>query len=72
MATPATVTDAIDTNARGPKKVSREGSTVEYHSLMDQIAVEEHQDRKTATSGAAGKAHRGLLFTRLIPPGAAS
>ena len=64
MAIPDNVPDAIDTNARQPKRVRVGSEEVEQHSIQDQIAADNHA--KAAT--AAGKKHFGLRFTKLKPP----
>lgn len=69
MAQGDTVSEAIDVNARGPKKVKRGENEIEYHSIQDQIAADEYADKKAGKTAAAGKAHFGLRFTKLIPPG---
>lgn len=61
-----TITDAIRTNAAGPVKASGDSISVEQHSIQDQIAA----DRYLASKAAANKPHRGMRFTRIIPPGA--
>lgn len=60
------ITDAIRENASGPAKASGDQGSFEQHSIPDQIAA----DRYLAAKAAARKAHRGLRFTRIIPPGA--
>lgn len=62
-----TLTDAIRENAAGPAKASGDSMTVEQHSIQDQIAA----DRYLASKAAASKPHRGMRFTRIVPPGAA-
>ena len=61
-----TITDAIRQNAAGPAKASGDQGSFEQHSIQDQIAA----DRYLAGKRAATKPHRGLRFTRIIPPGA--
>jgi len=65
MPTEDDINDAIAENATGPKSVSVDGSNVQQHSLADQIAAR----NDVASQEAASKAHRGLRFTKLIPPG---
>ena len=62
MTTPS---EQIAANALGPKKVSVDGQSVEQHSIQDQIAAQEY----LANQKAAKRAHRGLMFTKLVPPG---
>jgi methanogenic corrinoid protein MtbC1 len=66
MTTPTTVSDAIDQNARGPKKVQVGGQSVEQHPIADQIAADQHAKGATAAS----KNHLGLRFIQIVPPGA--
>lgn len=60
------IADAIKENAAGPYKAAGDSVSVEQHSIQDQIAA----DRYLASKRAANKPHRGLRFSRIIPPGA--
>ena len=60
-----TIQEAIEANAAGPKRVSEESTTVEQHSIADQIAADNHIDAKTA----ATKPHGGMRFSKFVPPG---
>lgn len=66
MAQPSTVKDAIDLNARGPKRVQVANQSVEQHSIDDQIKAANF----AAGVNAAKKPHFGLRMTQLVPPGA--
>lgn len=66
MTTPDTISDAIDENARGPKKVQVGNQSVEAHPLPEQIEA----DRYVKGQSAASKNHLGMRFIQLIPPGA--
>jgi hypothetical protein len=57
----------IRENAAGPKKAAGDSGSVEQHSLKDQIEA----DRYTRSSDAVAKGHRGLRFSKMVPPGAA-
>ena len=59
------ITTAIAENATGPKSVSVDGSNVQQHSIAEQIAAR----NDVASQSSASKAHRGIRFTRLVPPG---
>jgi hypothetical protein len=61
-----TITDAIRENAAGPAKATGDSISVEQHSIREQIEA----DRYLASKRAASKPHRGLRFTRIVPPGA--
>lgn len=61
-----TITDAIRDNAAGPLKASGDSMSVEQHSIQDQIAA----DRYLASKRASAQPHRGMRFTRIVPPGA--
>lgn len=61
-----TIADAIKENAAGPAKASGDSVSIEQHSIQDQIAA----DRYLASKRAAAKPHRGMRFTRIVPPGA--
>jgi len=66
MTTPDTISEAIDENARGPKRVQVGNQSVEAHPLPDQIAA----DRYTKGESGASKNHLGMRFIQIIPPGA--
>ena len=66
MTTPNTVDDAIDQNARGPKRVQVGNQSVEQHPIADQIAADVHAKADTA----GGRPHLGLRFIQIVPPGA--
>lgn len=61
-----TIADAIRQNATGPAKATGDQGSFEQHSIEDQIAA----DRYLASKRASAKPHRGMRFTRIIPPGA--
>lgn len=65
---PDELKDAIVANATGPKRAQDDAGSVEQHTLPDQIEAA----RFVQGSEAAAKPHRGLRFTRLVPPGATS
>jgi hypothetical protein len=67
VADDTTIEDAIRQNAAGPAKASGDQGSFEQHSIADQIAA----DRYLASKQAAKLPHRGLRFTRIVPPGAA-
>lgn len=58
---------AIEQNATGPKKAQGDAGMVESHSLADQIAA----DRYLAAKRAVRSKGRGIVISKLIPPGAA-
>jgi len=62
-----TLADRIEENAGDPKHVEADGVVADQHPLPDQIEA----DRYLRSREAAEKPHRGLRFTKLIPPGAA-
>lgn len=59
------VSDALKAAAQQPKRVRTDAGEVEAHDLDQQIAA----DKYLASKGAVGNAHRGLRFSRIIPPG---
>lgn len=65
MSVPATIADAIEENAKGPQSVSADGVSVSARPIDEQIKADQYLTGKEA----ATKAHRGLRFTKLIPPG---
>jgi len=59
-----TIAEAISTNAKGPARVSVDGTTVEQHPLRDQIEADKYVNAQTA----AEKNHMGLRFFKMTPP----
>ena len=60
------VEDAIRENAQGPAKAAGDAGSVEQHRLPDQIAADKYLASKEATKSK----RRGLVFNKLVPPGA--
>ena len=58
---------AIEQNAQGPKKAQGDAGSVEQHSLPDQIAA----DRYLASKRAVRSRGKGIVISKIIPPGAA-
>ena len=58
--------DTIRQNAQGPAKAAGDAGSVEQHKLPDQIAA----DRYLASKDATKSKRRGLVFNKLVPPGA--
>jgi len=58
---------AIEENAQGPKKAQGDAGSIEQHSLTDQIAA----DRYLAAKRAVRARGRGIVISKLVPPGAA-
>ena len=57
---------AITNNSKdGIAEASGDGFRARQHPLKDQIEADEYLDGATA----AGRKHRGLRFSKLIPPG---
>ena len=61
------VKDAIEKNAKGPRRAKGDVGEFQQHSLKDQVEA----DRYLASRGAGDKPTRALRFTKLSPPGAA-
>ncbi|GIW55547.1 MAG: hypothetical protein KatS3mg082_1951 [Nitrospiraceae bacterium] len=57
---------AIHDNAQGPAKATGDSGSIEQHTLPDQIAA----DKYLASKEAAKSKRRGLVFNKLVPPGA--
>ncbi len=55
---------AISTSSQQPASASVDGVSATQHNLKDQIEA----DRYLSANVAMGKSHRGLRFTRLLPP----
>lgn len=66
MATPETIDEAIEQALLLPASVTEAGRTITERPLSD---LQNARDRETGNRAAA-KAHFGLRFTKLIPPGA--
>jgi hypothetical protein len=58
--------NAIRDNAVGPAKASGDGTSVEQHTLADQIAADKYLAGKKAMSSP----RKGLRIAKIIPPGA--
>ena len=57
--------DTILENAQGPAKASGDSSSMEQHSLPDQIAADRYlQGKKAARSKGLG-----IVLKKLVPPG---
>jgi len=60
------LTNTIRDNAQGPAKASGDSGSMEQHKLADQIDA----DRYLCAKVAAKSKRRGLVFNKLVPPGA--
>jgi hypothetical protein len=67
MPDPTPTEQAIEQNAQGPKKAQGDAGSVEQHPLPDQIAA----DRYLASKQAVRSKGKGIIISKLIPPGAA-
>ena len=67
MTDPTPTEAAIEQNAQGPKKAQGDAGSVEQHGLQDQIAA----DRYLASKKAVRARGRGIVISKLVPPGAA-
>ena len=67
MPDPTPTEHALEQNATGPKRAQGDAGSVEQHSLPDQIAV----DRYFAAKRAMRTRTKGLIISKLVPPGAA-
>ncbi|HRS72632.1 MAG TPA: hypothetical protein P5175_12385 [Anaerohalosphaeraceae bacterium] len=56
----------ISENTKQPAKVTSDGTSVEQHSLADQIAA----DKYLASKAAGRRKGLGIKFSKLSPPGA--
>lgn len=66
---PPELEDVIREVAAGPKSVTVDGTNVQAHSIKELIEADQHLAGK---SGAASTRHRGIRFSKLVPPGATS
>ena len=60
---PDEVSDAIESAAKGPKRVRTDAGEVEQHSLREQIEA----DKYLSSKAAASTTNRGLRFNKLTP-----
>ena len=60
------LTDTIAQNAQGPKQAASDGTSMEQHSLADQIAADKYLANKRAGLNPA----KALIRVKIIPPGA--
>jgi hypothetical protein len=67
MSDPTPTEQAIEQNAQGPKKAQGDAGSIEQHALPDQIAA----DRYLASKQAVRSKGKGIVISKLIPPGAA-
>jgi hypothetical protein len=58
--------ETIRDNAAGPASVSGDAGSVTQHPLRDQIEADKYLEARKAAKSAG----RGLLFSKLVPPGA--
>jgi hypothetical protein len=58
--------DTIRQNAQRPAKAAGDAGSVEQHKLSEQIEA----DKYLASKEAAKSKRRGLVFNKLVPPGA--
>jgi hypothetical protein len=63
---PDELEDVIRDNAQGPAKASGDAGSVEQHKLSEQIAADKH----LASKAAVKSKRRGLVFNKIVPPGA--
>lgn len=63
---PDELDETIRENAQGPAKATGDAGSMEQHPLSEQIAA----DKYLASKQAAKQKHRGLRFSKLVPPSA--
>lgn len=57
--------EAIESTATGPKRVRTDAGEVESQDISKQIEA----DKYLSARAAMATKHRGLRFTKIIPPG---
>ncbi len=67
MADPTPSEQAIAQNLLGPKKAAGDSGSMEQHDLQDQIAADRYLSAKQALRSKS----KGLVISKLVPPGAA-
>ena len=55
----------IKKSAQGPASVTSDGTSATQHDLSKQIEA----DRYLASKGAVKRRNRGLVFSKMLPPG---
>ena len=66
MADSDTTSEKIRENIEGPRRATGDTGSVEQHSPGDQADA----DRYLATKTGVEKPHRGLRYSKIVPPGA--
>jgi hypothetical protein len=61
------VEQAIEENAKGPKRAKGDSGEIEQHTLTEQLGV----DRYRKSEQAAKSKGLGVRMTKLVPPGSA-
>lgn len=59
------IRDAIESTAKGPKRVRTDAGEVESQDIEQQIAADKYLSAKAAASTKS----RGLRFNKILPPG---
>lgn len=59
------LTDAISTNASGPKQASADGVSTQQHNLADQIQADKYLAAKTARTDF----RKAFTRVKIVPPG---
>ncbi len=60
------LTETIRQNVSGPSKASSDGTSVEQHSLADQIEADKYLSGKNAVASNPAKA---FVKLKIVPPG---
>ncbi len=58
-----TIAEKIEENAKGPARVSVDGTTVDAQNINDQITADKYRSQKASTT----KNHLGLTFRQFTP-----
>lgn len=67
MATPETIGEAIEQNAKGPQSATNGAQSASQHSLRDQIEADRYLRSKAVA--ATPPAFLGMRIQRIKPPG---
>lgn len=62
---PQDIKDAIADNAKEPKSVTSDGTSVTQHNISEQIEADRYIESKAATQTGLG-----IKRTKIVPPGA--
>lgn len=66
---PEEITDAIEDLAQNPANITVGNQSVGERSLTELIEADKYLQQKQVAQNSGGKAHFGLRFSQIVPPG---